>query len=231
MNKKQILALIKRYKNQKTIPEPVAEQILGSYGIPVPAGRLVKNTKQALSFAKRTGWPVVLKIVSPQIIHKSDSGGVITGISSARGLNEAFNKILKNIKTADSTADIEGVYVQKMIPISREVIIGGIRDEQFGPVVMFGLGGIFVELFKDVVFRIAPINKKEAREIVNEIKGMAILKGVRGEKAIDFNSLFSAISSVSRLIYDFPQIRELDVNPVCVSSRGIYAVDARIILE
>ncbi|MEA3328548.1 MAG: acetate--CoA ligase family protein [Candidatus Omnitrophota bacterium] len=231
INKDKVLALIEKHKDEKFIPEPVAEQILNFYSIPIPAGRLAKNAGQALSFAGKIGWPVVLKIVSPQIIHKSDSGGVITGINSAAELNKAFKKILKNVKAVDRKAKIEGVYVQKMVPVSREVIIGAINDQQFGAVVMFGLGGIFVELFKDVVFRIAPINKKQARKMVNDIKGLELLKGIRGEKPIDFDSLFTAISNVSRLIYDFPQIRELDVNPVCVSAKGICAIDARIILK
>jgi succinyl-CoA synthetase beta subunit len=231
MNKKKILTLIEQYKDKRFLPEPVSEQILASYNIPVPPARLVKNTKQATEFAEKIGWPVVLKIVSPEIIHKSDAGGVITGINNPKELRIAFNKILKSIKKFCLKTSIEGIYVQKMLSVSREVIIGAVKDGQFGAVVMFGLGGIFVELFKDVVFRIAPINKKEAKKMVDEIKGLAVLKGIRGARPIDFDSLYTAISNISRLVYDFPQIQELDANPVCVSSKGLYAIDARIILE
>jgi len=181
--------------------------------------------------ARQIGFPVVLKVISPQIIHKSDAGGVMVNLKSEEEVERAFRKILENAKSYNPKAKIEGIYVQKMAPPGREVIIGAVKDAQFGPVVMFGLGGIFVEVLKDVVFRVAPIDEEEAREMVDEIRGLPILKGIRGEKPIDFDSLSQAISNVSRLVVDFPQIEQFDANPVCVYPDRLYAVDARIILE
>ncbi len=233
MNKEQILVQIDKFKKdgQKFLPEPICEEILTSYNIPVPSAYLTKEVDKAVEFAKKIGFPVVLKIVSPQIIHKSDAGGVITNINEESKVREAFNKILKNAKKYNPKAKIEGIYVQKMAPPAREVIIGAVKDGQFGQVVMFGLGGIFVEILKDVVFRVAPIDREESREMIEEIKGLPILQGVRGEKSIDFNSLSEVIANISKLVVDFPQIEQLDINPVCVYPDKLYAVDARIILE
>lgn len=233
VNKEQILNEINKFKNngQKFLLEPICEKILTSYNIPIPPAYVAKETDKAIKFARKIGFPVVLKIVSPQIIHKSDAGGVITNINEEEKVKEAFNKIIKNAKKYNPQAEIEGIYIQKMVPPAREVIIGAIKDKQFGQVVMFGLGGIFVEVLKDVVFRVAPIDKEESREMIKEVKALPILKGVRGEKPIDFDFLSEVVTSISRLVIDFPQIKELDINPVCVYPDKLYAVDARIILE
>jgi len=233
MDREQILAKIEEFKGreEKFLPEPICEEILASYNIPTPPARLAKESKEAVEFAKKIGFPVVLKVISPQIIHKSDAGGVMVGIKNEKEVEKAFNKILENVKRYNSRAHIQGIYVQKMAPPSREVIIGAVKDGQFGQVVMFGLGGIFVEVLKDVVFRVAPIDRREAREMIDEIKGLPILKGVRGEEPIDFDSLSEAIANISRLVVDFSQIGQFDANPVCVYPDKLYAVDARIILE
>jgi len=233
VKREDILNKIEQFKKEgrKFLPEPISEEILASYNIPIPQACLAENVEKAVECARKIGFPIVLKIVSPQIIHKSEAGGVIANIDRETELRKAFYRILENARKYNSQAKIEGIYVQKMLPPAREVIIGTTRDKQFGPVIMFGLGGIFVEVFKDVVFRVAPINKEEAREMIDEIKGLAILRGVRGEKSIDFTSLSEAIANTSQLAVDFPQIEQLDINPICLYPENIYALDARIILE
>lgn len=233
MRREQILAQMENFKRrgEKFLPEPICEQILASYNVPTPPAYLAKNSEEAMRFAIKIGFPIVLKVVSPQIIHKSDAGGVMVGIKSEEEVRRAFDKILENARSYNSKAEIEGIYVQKMAPPAREVIIGTIKDRQFGQVVMFGLGGILVEVLKDVVFRVAPIDKYEAREMIDEIKGLPILKGVRGEKSIDFDCLTETLASISQLVIDFPQIGQLDINPIRVYPKRLYAVDARIILE
>lgn len=233
MIREQILTQIENFKKrgEKFLTEPICEEILASYNIPTPPAHLAKTREDAVKFAKKIDFPVVLKVVSNQIIHKSDAGGVIVGVKNEEDVVKAFDKILENARNYNSKAEIEGIYVQKMAPPGREVIIGAIKDKQFGQVVMFGLGGILVEVLKDVVFRVAPIEKDEAQEMINEIKGLPILKGVRGEKPIDFDCLSKTIASISQLVVDFPQIGQLDINPIRVYPKGLYAVDARIILE
>ena len=233
MRREQILTQIENFKRrgEKFLTEPICEEILSSYNIPTLPAYLAKNSEEAVKFARKIDFPIVLKIVSPQIIHKSDAGGVMVDIKNEEEVRRAFDKILENAKSYNSKAEIEGIYVQKMAPPAREVIIGAIKDGQFGQVVMFGLGGIFVEVLKDVVFRVAPIDKDEAREMIEEIKGLPILKGVRGEKPIDFDCLSETLSSISQLVVDFPQIGQLDINPIRVYPKKLYAVDARIILE
>ena len=231
MKKDRVKKLLAQFEKGGFVPEPIAEQILAAYDIPIPPSAVTKTPEEAVRAAEKIGWPIVLKVISPQIIHKSDAGGIVINVDNEKKLISSFNTILQRVKKNSPRAKIEGIYVQKMTPSSREVIIGTTRDKQFGPVIMFGLGGIFVEVLKDVVFRVAPIPKTEARQMVNEIKALAILKGTRGAKPIDFDSLYSAISNISQLVYDFPQIQELDANPISVSSTGLCALDARIILS
>ncbi len=231
MKKDRVKKLLAQFEKGGFVPEPIAEQILAAYDIPIPPSAVTKTPEEAVRAAEKIGWPIVLKVISPQIIHKSDAGGIVINVDNEKKLISSFNTILQRVKKNSPRAKIEGIYVQKMTPSTREVIIGATRDKQFGPVVMFGLGGIFVEVLKDVVFRVAPIPKTEARQMVNEIKALAILKGTRGAKPIDFDSLYSAISNISQLVYDFPQIQELDANPISVSSTGLCALDARIILS
>jgi len=232
VNREDMLNEIKQFKKEgrKFLSEPISGKFLASYGIPIPPAYIAKNAEKAVKHAQELGFPVVMKVISPQIIHKSEVGGVITNIDKKEKVREAFYEIVENARKYNPQAEVEGIYVQKMAPPGREVIIGVVKDKQFGPVVMFGLGGIFVEVFKDVVFRVAPIDREEAREMINEIKGLAILQGVRGEKPVDFNSLSEAISNISRLAIDFPQIEQLDINPVCLYPEKIYALDTRIIL-
>lgn len=228
-----VRSILKKIKNEGRdyVTEVEAKAILEAYRIPVAKTMLAKTKEEAEELSKNMKYPLVAKIVSPQVIHKSDVGGVILNIKTPEELVKAFEKIILNVKTKVPNAEIIGVAVQEMAPQGTESIIGSTKDVQFGPTVMFGLGGIFVEVMKDVSFRIAPFSKSTAIDMINELNGKAILYGVRGEKPKDIESLSDAISRVSQLVTDFPEIKELDANPTLVYEEGIKVVDARIILE
>lgn len=211
--------------------EPEAKTICSEYGIPVTKFRVAKDVEEAAQFAEETGYPVVLKIVSPDIIHKFDSGGVILNLKSSDEVRHAYNKILANVSKHKPDAKIIGVLVQEMAPSSTEIIVGATKDPQFGPALMFGLGGIFVEVLKDVAFRIAPITKSEAQEMITEVKAYPILRGYRGQPPADIDAIAEILLNTSRLVMDHPEIKELDLNPIMVYERGAKTVDARIILE
>lgn len=213
------------------LPEPQAKALLKAFGIRVPESALSNNIKDAQAAAESIGYPVVLKIVSPDIIHKTDVGGVKVGIKDAETLNVAYNELLSTIKTKAPRAKITGVLVEKMAPAATEVIIGALRDPQFGPAVMFGLGGIFVEAIKDVSFRLAPVNEKEALEMIKATKGYPLLNGFRGSPPLDVYSTAKTILTISKIITQIEQITEIDLNPVLVYTDRILVVDARIILE
>ena len=201
------------------------------YAIPVTAFKLAKTEREAVTLAEQIGFPVVLKIVSPEIIHKSDAGGVMVNLKDATEVQNAYCKILENAKKYNSKARINGVLVQEMAPQSTEVIVGAIKDPQFGQTLMFGLGGIFVELLKDVTFRIAPITRQDAEEMITEVKAYPLLKGYRNTPPADINAIVTVLLNTSKLIMDYPEIKELDLNPVMAYEKGVKTVDARIILE
>jgi len=201
------------------------------YAIPVTTFKLAKNEKEAAKFAEQIGFPVVLKIVSPEIIHKSDAGGVIINLKNASEVQDACRKILENAKKYNAAARIDGVLVQEMAPQSTEVIVGAIKDPQFGQTLMFGLGGIFVELLKDVTFRIAPIAQQDAEEMITEVKAYPLLKGYRNTPPTDINAIVKVLLNTSKLIMAYPEIKELDLNPVMAYEKGAKTVDARIIIE
>jgi acyl-CoA synthetase (NDP forming) len=211
--------------------EPEAKTVCMEYGIPVTKFRVAKNTEEAVRFAEETGYPVVLKIVSPDIIHKFDVGGVILDLKSSKEVKDAYKRMLVNVKKHKSNAKIVGVLMQEMIPPSTEIIVGATKDPQFGPALMFGLGGIFVEVLKDVSFRIAPITRSDAQEMITEVKGYPILRGYRGQPPADINAIVEILLNTSRLVMDHPEIKELDLNPILVYEKGAKTVDARIILE
>jgi len=219
-----------RKEGRNFLLEYEAEEILSARGIPVASGVLAQSAEETSAAAAKLGFPVVIKVMSPQIIHKSDAGAVKVGLRDQETLLAARETILANARRYAPAAEIKGVLVQKMVSAGREVIVGSSRDPQFGPVIMFGLGGIFVEVLKDVVFRVAPVDAAEAARMISEIKTLAILKGVRGEKPINFSALASVIERISRLVADFPEIAELDANPVRVDGEKAVVVDARIIL-
>ena len=233
MRSKDVKEIIKKVRDEgrHALLEPEAKMLISYYGIPVTKGFMARSKDEALEAAKKIGYPVVLKIVSPDVLHKSDVGGVRVGISNDKELLEAFDGIIENVKKAKPRAKIMGIYVQEYVPEGREVIIGLIKDPQFGPTVMFGLGGIFVEVLKDVSFRIAPMSKKDAEEMIKEIRGYPILRGVRGNPPVDFEALENALVAVSKLGWELKEIKEMDLNPVIAYHNGLKVVDARIILE
>jgi acetyl-CoA synthetase (ADP-forming) len=218
-------------EGRNALLETEAKSICMEYAIPVTKFKLAKNEKEAVKFAEGLGFPVVLKIVSPDIIHKSDAGGVMLNLKSKFEVQEAYGKILENVKKYKATAKIAGVIVQEMAPQSVEVIVGAIKDPQFGQTLMFGLGGVFVELLKDVTFRVAPITREDAQEMVTEVKAYPLLKGYRNTPPADIDAIINILLNTSRLVMDNPQIKELDLNPIMAYEKGAKTVDARIILE
>jgi acetyl-CoA synthetase (ADP-forming) len=226
----EILSKVKQ-EGRKFLLEPEAKIVCKKYGIPVTDFKLAKNEAEAVKFAAEIGYPIVLKIVSPDIIHKSDVGGVVVGLKTARGVRNAYKQILGNVKRHKADARIVGVLVQEMAPSSTEVIVGAIKDPQFGPAIMFGLGGIFVEVLKDVTFRIAPITEDEAREMITEVKAYPLLKGYRNMPPADIEAIVQILLNASRLVMEHQEIKELDLNPIMVYEKGAKTVDARIILE
>lgn len=220
-----------REEGRNYLLEPEAKTICKEYGIPVTKFEVAKNVDEAAKFAEEIGYPVVLKIVSPDVIHKFDVGGVILDLNSAQEVKDAYKKILENVKKHKADTKIIGILVQEMAPQSTEVIVGATKDPQFGPALMFGLGGIFVEVLKDVTFRIAPITRQDAQEMVTEVKAYPILKGYRGQPSVDIDAIVDILLNTSRLVMDHLEIKELDLNPVMVYKKGAKTVDARIILE
>jgi len=218
-------------KSQNALTEVESKELLSKAGIPVVETKLARSKKEAISISKEMSFPVVLKINSRDVIHKSDSGGVKLGLVNATQVGKAYSEIMSSIKRAYPEAQIEGISVQPMVPPGVEVIIGMSKDPQFGPVIMFGLGGILVEVLKDVSFRIVPVTERDAKEMIREIKGYPILEGYRGQKPASMPALEKLIVKVSQFVEKNIDIRELDLNPVFAYPDKAVAVDARIILE
>jgi acyl-CoA synthetase (NDP forming) len=220
------------HKESRTmLTEIEAKQLLKSAGISVVDTRLAKSKAEAIAIAKEIGLPVVMKIASVDVVHKSDAGGVKLGLKTVAQVGKAYDDIMKSIKAAFPNAKIEGVSVQAMARQGVEVIIGMSKDAQFGPVLMFGLGGVLVEILKDVSFRIVPLVKRDAREMVREIKGFPLLQGYRGSEPVDIENLENMLLKVSEFIEKTPEVKELDLNPIFAYKDGAVAVDARVILE
>jgi len=230
MGKYSILDEVKK-EGRSILTEFESKRVLRQAGIPVVETRLAKNQKEAVSISQRIGFPVVLKIISPDVVHKTDSGGVKLGLENASEVKKAYDDILKSVKKKYPRALIHGISVQKMARPGTEVIIGTSKDPQFGPVIMFGLGGIFVEVLKDVSFRVIPVNRKDAQEMIQEIKGFPLLRGYRGKEPANIPSLIGMILKVSKFMNENPQIREMELNPIFAYKDKALAVDARIILE
>ena len=218
-------------EGRKYMLEPEAKTICLEYGIPVTAFRVATTAEDAVKFAEEIGYPTVLKVVSPDVIHKFDVGGVVLDVENPEEVQDAYKKILENVKKNKPDAKIQGILVQEMAPSSTEVIVGSTKDPQFGPALMFGLGGIFVEVLKDVTFRIAPITEQDAREMITEVKAYPVLKGYRGQPPADINAIVKILLNTSKLVMDHQEIKELDLNPIIVYEKGAKTVDARIILE
>jgi len=211
--------------------EHEAKELCGLYGLPVTRGKVAKSESEGVELAKEIGFPVVLKIISPQILHKSDVGGVVVNLKDEQGVREAYRRIMGNVKAKRPDAKIDGIYVQEMAPSSTEVIVGATKDPAFGPTIMFGLGGIFVEILKDVSFRLVPITKLDAEEMIHEIRSYKILEGARGMPKADESALVEILLNTSKMLMDCPEIKELDMNPILIYEKGAKIVDARIILE
>ena len=220
-----------RKEGKTMLTEIEAKQLLKNAGINVVDTRLAKSKTEAVAIAKEIGLPVVMKIASADVVHKSDAGGVKLGLKTAAQVGKAYVDIMKSIKAAFPNAKIEGVSVQSMARSGVEVIIGMSKDAQFGPVLMFGLGGVLVEILKDVSFRIVPLVKRDAKEMIREIKGFPLLQGYRGSEPVDVENLENMLLKVSEFIEKTPEIKELDLNPIFAYKDGAVAVDARVILE
>lgn len=218
-------------EKRKNLLESEAKTVCLEYEIPITKFELAKNEAEAAKFAEKIGYPVVLKIVSPDVLHKFDVGGVIVNLKDAKEVRNAYKQILQNVKRHKAKAKITGILVQEMAPSSTEIIVGAIKDPQFGPSIMFGLGGIFVEVLKDVTFRVAPITEDEAREMITEVKAYPLLKGYRNQPPADIDAIVKILLNTSKLVMEHQEIKELDLNPIMVYEKGAKTVDARIILE
>ena len=221
-----------RGEGRVSIGEAEARAILEAYDFPVPPSRLARTPEEAIEAAEEMGYPVVLKVASPDILHKTDVGGVKLNLRSPDDVRDGFDLIVYRASRYVPGARVWGCIVQKMVPAGREVLIGMSRDPQFGPLVAFGLGGIYVEALKDVVFRVAPFGREEAAEMIGEIRSYPLLEGVRGESPADHEAMVDALCRVSQLVTDFPEIVELDINPLMVfdEGRGAVALDMRLVL-
>ena len=210
-----------------------AKEILRAYDFNILGGQLAQTGDEAVEIAERIGYPVVLKISSPDIIHKSDFGGVRINLANAEQVRDAFDLMILRIQKRAPNAHLRGAYVEKMGARGREVILGMTRDPQFGPMLMFGLGGIFVEVMKDVTFHLAPITAEEAMQMLKGTRSYALLQGARGQAPVDLEALAGALQRISQLVTDYPEIRELDINPFIVGPVGVqaYVADARMTLS
>jgi acetate---CoA ligase (ADP-forming) len=235
VNKQIVRIELNKVKARKKdmLNEMEAKTVLSAYGLPVVESFMARDEDEAVSLANRIGYPVVMKITSPQIIHKSDAGGVKLNICGENGVRETYKLLVTNARHYNVKVEIEGVTIQKMVQTGTEIIIGAVRNSTFGPIVMFGLGGVFVELFKEVVFRVAPISEEAAKEMMQEMRFYQMFEGSREEAPKDTNAIAESISRLSQLVNDFDEIKEIDVNPIIVyqQGKGCKAVDARIILE
>jgi len=217
-------------ESRHNLLETESRELLVEYGVSLPAAALAKTPAEAVEAADRLGYPLAMKIVSPDIIHKSDAGGIKLNLSNANEIKAAFEKIMKNAEKFAPRERIVGALLSPMVSPGQECIIGMIRDAQFGPVIMFGLGGIFVEVLKDVSFRVAPLADEDIDEMIREIKGYKILTGVRGEKPKDVKAIKGVLAKLSKIVIDSPEISEIDLNPVIVHEKGLSIVDSRVLI-
>ncbi|WIV55100.1 acetate--CoA ligase family protein [Amycolatopsis nalaikhensis] len=218
-------------EGRSSLTAPEGRAVCEAYGIPTPAERLATTADEAVAFAEEIGLPVVLKIVSPDILHKTEAGGVLVGLKDADAVKAGFTTIVDNAKAYQADARIVGVQVQQMLTEGQEVIIGSVTDPTFGKVVAFGLGGVLVEVLKDVTFRLAPTTTEEALSMIDGIQAAEILRGVRGSDPVDRDALAAVITGLGQLVADFPQLSEVDLNPVLATARGATAVDVRILVD
>jgi acetyl coenzyme A synthetase (ADP forming)-like protein len=229
-----VRAVLDRVKADKrsALSAPEAKEVADAYGLPVPQEALATSADGAAQLAAKIGFPVVLKIVSPDILHKTEAGGVLVGVEDAQAVRAGYDTIVANARKYKADAEISGVQVQQMLPTgAQEVIVGAVTDQSFGKLVAFGLGGVLVEVLKDVTFRLAPASREEALSMLDGIQAAEMLKGVRGGEAVDRDALAGIIERVSQLVSDFPEISEVDLNPVFATPKGATAVDVRILVD
>lgn len=231
INKDNINKIISEAKTEEVnLTEVESREILSEYDIDFGEFELARDMEEAVEKAEGLGYPLVMKIMSPDIIHKSDAGGVVVNIKNEEELKDAYHKVMENGKEYLEDARINGVLLTPMAKEGTELIIGAIRDEQFGPCVMVGFGGIFVEVLKDVEFRVAPVSHSEARKMVEDLQMFPILDGARGQKKLDVDSIVDTIVKVSRIMIENEEIKEIDINPVRVYEEGMSALDGRVII-
>jgi acyl-CoA synthetase (NDP forming) len=219
-----------RAQGRRLLTEVEAKKALAAAGIPVATARLARSRDEAVAIAREFGFPAVVKVVSNDISHKSDVGGVKLNLRDEAAVAAAYDEVLAAAKRAVPDAAIDGVSVQRMAPAGVEVVVGVNTDPQFGPVLMFGLGGVLIEVLEDVCFRIIPIEARDARQMVREVKGYKLLQGFRGTAASDIAAVERLLLDVSRFVEEHPEVAELDLNPVFAYADGVLAVDARIVL-
>jgi acetate---CoA ligase (ADP-forming) subunit beta len=213
------------------LPEPEAAELLASCGIPYVEHGVADTADAAVEVAGRIGYPVVLKVVSPDVVHKTEAGGVVVGLKDERALREGFDELSKTVRTSCPDARIDGVLVCRQVAASRELIVGAIHDATFGPTVMVGLGGVFAEALSDVVFRLAPLRQQDGLDMLHELQGARLLAGFRGEQPVDLDEVAEILVNVGDLLVSHPEISEIDLNPVAASGEGCVALDARVIVR
>lgn len=222
---------MEKRSEKRVLSEFEAQKICSQYQIRTPRTALAKTEEECVEKCNDMGYPVVIKIVSKQIVHKSDVGGVAVGIKNEKGLGEAYKEMMERVGLKCPDAVIDGVLIQQMLSGGVEVVVGGLKNQQFGPVVMFGLGGIYIEVFKDVEFRLAPVSRAEARRQIEATKVYKLLQGVRGQLPCDMDALSGVITGVGQMLLDHPEISEIDFNPILCYPDKCVAVDARIVVE
>ena len=233
MRDKELLKIIDKAlsEGRNFLYEYESEELLSISSIPTVQSMLAKTEEEVELAARKIGFPVVLKIVSPQILHKSDIGGVLLDLKNEQEVRIGYNKMLSNVRSRMPDVEVQGVLVQEMAPPSIEIIVGALKDPQFGPTIMFGIGGILVEIIKDVSLGIAPLTKTEAEDMIGEIKSYEILEGARGFPKADLTAIIEILLKISEIMIDYPEIKSLDLNPIIVYKKGAKIVDARFILE
>jgi len=235
VNRRKVETIIDRHLRQKMreIPESESKEILEAYGFVTPTGSIAATPDQAANIANQIGYPVILKIWSPDILHKSDCGGVRLGLGTPGQVRDAFDLMMYRIPKKLPDAKILGVYVQQMCGTGREVILGMKRDSRFGALMMFGMGGTMVEVLKDVAFYLAPLTAEEAKQMLVSTRTYKILEGVRGSEGVDIDAIADGLQRLSQLVTEFPEIKEMDINPFVVGPEGTtpIAVDARMSVE
>jgi acetate---CoA ligase (ADP-forming) subunit beta len=226
-------ALIERARQQgrTLLTELESKQVLRDLGIPTTLGQLATSEEEAVRAAEAMGYPVVLKIASPDIVHKSDVGGVKLHLQDGEAVRQAFRAMQQSVAAQAPGARVDGISVQPMAAPGVEVIVGMAKDATFGPVLMFGLGGVLVEVLKDVSFRIVPLSQRDAREMIHDIQGFPMLAGYRGAAPADLEALQHILLTLSAFVASTPEIKEIDLNPIYAYAQGALAVDARVLLE